>query len=167
MALTEVFDSEEDFNPLDRIERIAEAYEWSFDRTTHSEVNMRIGGGWCDLTVSLTWRDEFEMLHVAAGFDLKVPAPRREETARLTARINEQLLTGHFDLWHDDGSLVFRNSLLLSGGAEANDAQCEDLIRLAVESCERYFPAVQFVAWGGRSAEDALDSSLLETMGEA
>ena len=54
MALTEAFDSEEDFNPLDRIERIAEAYEWSFDRTTHSEVNMRIEGGWCDLTVSLT-----------------------------------------------------------------------------------------------------------------
>ena len=65
------------------------------------------------------------------------------------------------------GSLVFRNSLLLSGGAEANDAQCEALIRYAVETCERYFPAVQFVVWGGRSAEDALESSMIETMGEA
>jgi hypothetical protein len=166
VAIIEAFDSE-DFNPLDRIERIAEAYEWSFDRTNLSEVTMQIEGAWTDLTVSLTWRDEYEMLHVAAGFGLKVPAARREETARLAARINEQLLTGHFDLWHDDGSLVFRNSLLLSGGAEANDAQCEDLIRFAVESCERYFPAVQFVAWAGRSAEDALESSLLETMGEA
>ena len=57
--------------------------------------------------------------------------------------------------------------LLLTGGAEANDAQCESLIRLAVETCERYFPAVQFVVWAGRNAGEALESSLLETVGEA
>jgi hypothetical protein len=107
------------------------------------------------------------MLHVAASFDAKVPAPRRLEMARLVALVNEQLLLGHFDLWHEDGSLVFRNGLLLAGGAEANDAQCEGLIRMAIETCERYFPAVQFVVWGGRAAEDALHASLLETMGEA
>ena len=98
------------------------------------------------------------------------PLPKilsRDETGRLIARINEQLLHGHFDLWTSDGSLVFRNNLLLTGGAEANDAQCETLIRLAVQTCQRYFPAVQFVVWAGRNAEDALESSLLETMGEA
>ena len=154
-------------NPLDRVERIAEAYHWAFDRTNHAEVTMRIEGGWSDISVSLTWRDEFELLHVAAGFDIKVPQARREETGRLVALINEQLLTGHFDLWQEDGSLVFRNGLLLSGGADANDAQCEALIRFAVQTCERYFPAVQFVAWAGRTASNALESSLLETMGEA
>jgi hypothetical protein len=154
-------------NPLDRVERLAEAYLWAVDRTHPSEVMMRIEGGWSDLTVSLTWRDEFEMLHVAASVDTKVPQAKRAELGRLVGLINEQLLTGHFELWHSDGSLVFRNGLLLAGGAEANDAQCEALIRFAVESCERYFPAVQFVVWGGRSAEDALESSLLETMGEA
>ena len=87
--------------------------------------------------------------------------------SRLIGLINEQLLTGHFDLWHRDGSLVFRNGLLLSGGAEANDAQCEALIRFAVETCERYFPAVQFVVWAGRKADDALESTMLDTMGEA
>ena len=154
-------------NPLDRVERLAEAYQWAFDRTTTSEVMMRIEGGWSDLTVSLTWRDDFEMLHVVASSDAKVPQPKRPELARLVGLINEQLLTGHFELWASDGSLIFRNGLLLSGGAEANDAQCETLIRFAVETCERYFPAVQFVVWGGRTAEDALESSLLETMGEA
>ena len=54
-----------------------------------------------------------------------------------------------------------------SGGAVANDAQCETLIRLGVESCERYYPAVQYVCWAGKTASAALESSLLETMGEA
>ncbi len=154
-------------NPLDRVERLAEQRHWSFDRTTPSEVAMRLEGGWSDLSVSLNWRDDLETLHVAAAFDLKVPPSRRDEVARLLALVNEQQMHGHFDLWPQDGSIVFRNSLLLAGGAEANDAQCEALIRLAVAACERYFPALQFVIWAGRSAPEALEASLLETLGEA
>lgn len=154
-------------NPLDRVERVAEARHWSFDRTTPSEVTMLLEGPWSDLHVAMNWRDDMETLHVACTFDAKVPPVRHAETARLVAQINEQLLHGHFDLWQPDGSLVFRNNLLLTGGAAVNDAQCEALIRLAVETCQRYFPAVQFVVWAGRSAEEALESSLFETVGEA
>ena len=154
-------------NPLDRVERLAEAHHWSFDRTTPSEVAMRLEGGWSDLSLSVNWRDDLETLHVAAAFDLRVPPARRDEVTRLLALINEQQLHGHFDLWPKDGTIVFRNNLLLAGGAEANDAQCEVLIALAVEACERYFPALQFVIWAGRNAAEALESSLLETMGEA
>ena len=96
-----------------------------------------------------------------------LPLDQKKEILLSLARINENLLCGHFDLWHADGSLVFRNGLLLSGGADVNDAQCEALIRFAVETCDRYFPAVQFVVWAGQNAEDALAASMIETMGEA
>ena len=166
MAL-EAFESENISNPLDRVERIAEAYQWAFSRTGSSEVTMEVSGGWSDMTISLNWRDEFEILHVAVSLEMKVPSTRRDEVAKLLARINEQLLVGHFDLWHLDGSLVFRNNLLLSGNAEANDAQCEALIRFAVDTCERYFPAVQFVVWAGQPAEQALEAAMIDTWGEA
>lgn len=166
MAL-EALESDDLSNPLDRVERIAEAYQWAFARTGAGEVMMEVSGGWSDMTVSLNWREEFEILHVAVNLETKVPAARRDEVAKLLARINEQLLVGHFDLWHADGSLLFRNSLLLAGSAEANDAQCEALIRLALESCERYFPAVQFVVWAGQNAGDALDAAMIDTWGEA
>ena len=68
---------------------------------------------------------------------------------------------------HCPGSLLFRNSLLLAGNAEPNDAQCEALIRFAVETCERYFPAVQFVVWAGQNAGDALEAAMIDTWGEA
>ena len=153
--------------PLDRVERIAEAYNWAVSRTDAREVTMEVSGGWSDMTISLNWRDEFEILHVAVSLEMKVPSTRRDEVAKLLARINEQLLVGHFDLWHLDGSLVFRNNLLLSGNAEANDAQCEALIRFAVDTCERYFPAVQFVVWAGQPAEQALEAAMIDTWGEA
>jgi hypothetical protein len=166
MAL-EALESDDLSNPLDRVERIAEAYQWAFSRTDSREVMMEVSGGWSDMTISLNWRDEFEILHVAVSLEMRVPVARRDEVAKLLARINEQLLVGHFDLWHSDGSLLFRNSLLLTGNAEANDAQCEALIRFAVETCERYFPAVQFVVWAGQNAGDALEAAMIDTWGEA
>ena len=43
----------------------------------------------------------------------------------------------------------------------------EALIRFAVETCERYFPAVQFVVWAGQPAHEALESAMIDTWGEA
>ena len=37
----------------------------------------------------------------------------------------------------------------------------------ALNSCERYFPAFQFVIWAGKSAREAMDSAMFETSGEA
>ena len=154
-------------NPLDRVEQVAHRRDWPLDRSDDDELTLLVSGSFSDLHVALNWREDFETLHLAANFSTKVPPARLDETARLLALINEQLLHGHFDLWRRDGSIVFRNNLVLSGGADINDAQCETLIRLAAETCQRYFPAVQFVVWAGRRAEDAIEGSLFETVGEA
>ena len=154
-------------NPLDRIEELAMTNDWMIERDGDDEVNMIVEGGWADLHLCINWHRELEGLHLACTFDLKIPAARRDEVSRLASLINEQLYFGHFDVWRREGVVLFRNGLLLSGGAEATRSQCEALVRLALESCERYFPTFQFVIWAGKTAEDALQSSLLETVGEA
>lgn len=154
-------------NPLDRVEKLAEIRRWPIDRTSDDEVIMVVQGGWCNLQLSLYWRDDLEALQFACTYDLKVPEPRHIEVLRLMSLINAQLLHGHFDFWMHEGTINFRHSLLLSGGAEVNDAQCDALIRAGLDACQRYYPAMQFVIWAGQSAETALDNALLETQGEA
>ena len=154
-------------NPLDRIEHMAEARHWPIERAGPDEVHMALESGWGNLHLSLEWREDLEGLHLSSGFDFKVPATRRAETARLIAIVNEALYFGHFDLWHNDGTIIFRNGLILAGGAEVNERQCERLIGLAIETCERYYPAFQFAAWGGKTAEEAIEASLLDTVGSA
>ena len=154
-------------NPLDRVEHIAHGHEWFIDRSAEDEVNMIVAATWGDMSISIHWREDFESLHIACSYDFKVPPARREEIGRLLNLVNEQLYFGHFDIWRQDGTVLLRNSLMLAGGARVTDAQCEALIRVAIETCERYFPSLQFVVWAGKSAEEALESSLLDTMGEA
>lgn len=154
-------------NPLDRVQRLAETRHWPIDRTSDDEVLMAVAGAWCGLDLSLSWRSEIETLEVVCAFDLKISDQRRQEVLNLLAQINAGLVHGHFDLWFQDGRVVFRDSLWLAGGAEANDAQCDALIKAGLDSCQHYYPAFQFVAWGNQTADDALRNAMLETQGEA
>ena len=154
-------------NPLDVVEHMASGNNWPFERAGEDEVAIVVTGRWTNYQVSFTWMDEIEALHVACAFDMRVPDPRLAEMQQLIALINEQMWIGHFDVWTQNGVIMFRHALLLAGGVTASDRQCEAVLGTALDSCERYFPAFQFVVWAGKSARTALDSVMFETSGEA
>jgi hypothetical protein len=156
-----------DLHPVDVIEHVAQSNDWAFERTGDDELAITVAGSWADYHVSFSWMEEFEALHLACAFDLKVPEPRMLEVLRLLSTINEQMLFGHFDLWEQEGAIMFRHSLLLSGGAEPTSQQVEVLLDSALEACQCYYQAFQFVVWSGLSAKDALASVLFETEGNA
>jgi hypothetical protein len=154
-------------NPVDTVERLATHRDWTFDRSSEDEVTLVVAGEWAEYQLSFTWMCDIEALHLACAFDLKVPAQRRSEVIELVTMVNELLWVGHFDFWAKDGLIMFRQALMLAGGAAASDNQCEALLATAVDACERYFQAFQFVVWAGKSAREALDATLFETSGEA
>ncbi len=154
-------------NPVDMIERLASLNEWSFERSNDYEISLSISGRWTDYQVSFQWMSDIEALHLACAFDLKVPDARMPEVLKLLAKVNEQLWVGHFDVWTDEGMIMYRNALLLAGGATASGRQCEVLLNSAVEAAERNFQAFQFVIWAGKSAKEAMEATLFETAGEA
>ena len=153
-------------NPLDVVERVAAANGWSFERACDDEITILVTGKWSDYQVSYTWMFDIEALHLACAFELKVPERCRTEVQLLISLINEQMWVGHFDLWPADGLVMYRHALVLAGGVEAS-RQCESLLGTALEACERYFPAFQFVVWAGKPAREALDAAMFETQGQA
>lgn len=161
------FPQEHAINPLDVVERLAAGNQWSFERGGDDEITILATGQWTDYQVSFTWMHDIESLHLACAFDIKVPERRRAEVQQLIARINEQLWIGHFDVWTQDGIVLFRHALVLAGGVTASDKQCQALITAALDTCERYFPAFQFVVWAGKTAREAMNAAMFETSGEA
>ena len=153
-------------NPVDMVEHIATIPQWNFERNAPDELTLTVSGSWCDYHISLNWRDDLEALHLACAFDFKVPKQRLADIYRLLALVNEQLWLGHFDLWREDGLLLYRHGLLFAG-ADTHVGQCEALLRAALEASERYYQAFQFVLWAGKSPEDALAATMLETQGHA
>jgi len=154
-------------NPLEVVERMATTHPWSFERVCEDEVTIVVLGKGADYQVSFTWMRDMEALHLACAFELKVPERSKAEVQHLVPMINTQMWVGHFDLWLKDGLVMFRYTHLLSGGVEASDRQCEVLLSAALDACERYHSAFQFVAWSGEGAREALEAVMFETAGSA
>ena len=141
-------------NPLDMMEQIVAANEWEFDRRSDSEMAAEAPGHWCDYGLFFNWSHEISVMHFTCAFDLKVPEKQRAMLYELLALANEKLWLGHF-------------GLELRGAAGASTESLEDLVDIALTECERFFPAFQFVLWGGKTPAEALAAAMLDCVGEA
>ena len=154
-------------NPLEVVEHLAAGNNWPFERAGEDEVAIIVTSRWTNYQVSFTWMSEIEALHLACAFDMRVTEMRLNEVQHLISLINEQLWIGHFDVWMQNGMVMFRHALVLSGGIAPSSSQCEAVLGCALDTCERYFPAFQFVVWAGKTAREAMEAAMFETSGEA
>jgi len=154
-------------HPVDVIEQLADGHGWSFERIMQDEIAATVAGSAVDYHIAFSWLEEHETLHLSCAFYVKVPARRAAELVRLLALINEKLLFGHFDYWQQTGQILYRQTLLLSGGLHPTDAQIKTLLITALDACEAHYGACRDIITSGISADDALRHSLFETLGNA
>ena len=154
-------------NPLDIVEQVVAANNWAFDRRSDHEMAAEAPGKWCDYGLYFSWSSEISAMHFTCAFDMKVPERQRAALYELLALANERLWIGHFGMDSDDGMPLFRHSVLLRGATTASAESLEDLVDIAITECERFYPAFQFVLWGGKTPTEALQAAMLECMGEA
>jgi hypothetical protein len=154
-------------HPVDVIEDLATLKDWTFDRSDDDQITICVESDSASYHVAITWVDELEALHINSAFDVKVPEHRVTELLRLLNRVNEQMLVGHFDYWSGEDVVLYRHALLLPDGLAPTDKQCELLVSSALSACEQYIEAFHYVVSAGKSAREALELTLFETVGEA
>ena len=154
-------------NPLDLLEEFVSANDWRYDRASDSELTFEIQGRWCDHRMCFYWAENVSAIFFSCRLDQKVPQARRSQVRDLLAAMNENLWLGHFDLTSEDATSMFRHTLPLRGASGASVEQLEDLVDTALTECERFYPALQLVLWGGRTVAEALAVAQMDTVGEA
>ena len=154
-------------DPLEVLEAAAGALDFETERAGEAELHVMLPGVWRDLGLWFTWRPELCTLQMGAPLDLKAPVGRLEAASALVTMVNERLWVGHFDLWTDDNSIVYRNASILPGSGALDEGQAQMLIKAASEAVDRFYPAFNFLIWGGKDPDDALKASLFETAGNA
>jgi hypothetical protein len=154
-------------DPLDALEAAAAGLEFEMERVGENELHVMLPGVWRDIGLWFTWRPELATLQMGAPIDLKAPVGRIAEASHLITLVNERLWVGHFDLWADDHAIVYRNAAIMPGDGSLDAGQADTLIRAVSEAVDRFYPAFNFLVWGGKSPADALKASLFETAGNA
>jgi hypothetical protein len=155
-------------NPLDIIEQVFDNSGWPYDRVGEEEISATVSGDWCDYHLRFFWREDGRVLQTACMFDVKVPDAKRGAVYETLALINERMWLGHFEVWKDDGVLLFRHaSIKEDEGCITGLDLCETLIETALSECERYYPVFQFVIWAGKSPSEAIETAMLDPVGNA
>jgi hypothetical protein len=160
MSLMEL-EVERQSNPVDMIEYVAANNDWSFERSGEDEIAMTVEGKWTDYHVSFSWMEEFEALHLGCAFDIKVPEAQRQRGDQAALRDQRSGADGPFRSLAPGGCVIFRQSLLLAGGAEPTNQQVEVLLSSALEPARpisRHSSSSSGPAWKRNRAMEAVCS---------
>ena len=166
MALSEQY-LEDDAHPIDIVENLAAHHEWDFDRISDEQIAMAVEGQWRTYSITLAWSEFDETLRLICTFEMDPPAEKLPGMFDLLNSVNDQCWAGAFTYWAEQKLMVYRYGLVLVGGQEASTDQVDTMIRAAVMSAERYYPAMQLLVWGDKTPHDALQVAIAEAYGHA
>ena len=161
------FHAADDAAPLDMLAALFEARDWSIESVTDEELTGEIQGSWTKYQVRAILRPMDSVLQILCIPEIRVPGDKVATAQELLARINEQMWLGHFDLWSNGNVVIYRHGALLPDDGMLSLNQAQALVECAVEDCDRFYPAFQFVLWGDKSPEAALEAAMVDAAGEA
>lgn len=167
MAELRMLSEQEESNPLDLIEHLLFMRDMPYSRPCEEDLVAEMLAGWCAIKLWFQWQPEANMVHAYCLFDIRIPESRLKEIYPLLAMVNDSVHLGYFALSPEDNGVALRYSFLLHGLEGLSAEQIECFLDIAPQECDRFYPAFQSVLWGGKTAEDALQEAVFETIGEA
>jgi len=166
MALDEHYYTD-DIHPIDMVENLAQAQDWDFDRIGDDQIAMAVEGQWRTYSITLAWSGSDDTLRMICSYDVDPPEDKLPKMYHMLNKVNDQCWAGAFSYWEKQKLMVYRYGLLVSGDRGVCPEQIDRLIRSAVTTAERYYPAFQLVVWGNRTPENALQVAIAEAYGHA
>ena len=129
---------------------MAAGNNWPFERAGEDEIGIVVTGRWTNYQVSFTWMERHR--GAASGLRLRHEGAgaAADQVQQLIALINEQLWIGHFDVWMQNGVVMFRHALVLAGGVAASGRQCEAVLGTRARFLRALFSGVSVRDLGGQ-----------------
>lgn len=159
--------SDDDAAPVEMLAALFEARGWPCEITPQGEISSEVQGSWTNYQLRAIWRGEDNVLQLMCFPDIHLSEGKQAKTYELLGLINEQMWVGHFDIWSKGDVLLYRHGAMLGAEGLLSLDQAQSIVEIAIDECDRFYPAFQFVIWGDKAPQDALDSALVDAVGEA
>ena len=157
----------DDAAPVEMLASLFDARGWTYEYLSDDEILGEIQGSWASYQLRAIWRADDNVLQLLCLPDIRVAEDKRAAVFEVMALINEQLWLGHFDIWSNGGVLLYRHGLMLGDDGLLSLAQAQTVVEAAIDECDRFDPAFQFILWGDKTPAEALASAMVDAQGEA
>jgi len=158
---------DDDAAPIEMLAALFEARSWQAEIVADNEMVGEVQGSWAKYQLRAIWRSEDNVLQFLCLPDIRVTEEKRTSANELLSLVNEQMWLGHFDIWSNGDVLLYRHGALLGDDGMLSLNQAQALVETAIDECDRFYPAFQFVLWGDKSPRAALDAAMVDAAGEA
>ncbi len=156
--LSETYFEDDMTNPLDGAEEILLAPDFLLNRANRDELFVEARGRYSTYRMMFVWDEAMGALQFCCEYGLQVADLNQAQAARTVVNINSGLWLGHFDLPPETLSPTFRYTQLFRGMNASGADHVQDLIRIAIDECDRHYPV--FISLSQNSAPDADDLAL-------
>ncbi len=152
-------------NPLDAVEQVLSTYDMDYVRMHDDELALSVAGQCASYNLNLNWQDEFDALQIICQYPDHMVPQDTNARARILMSANAQLWLGHFE--HSlDGPIQFRYTTLMPDNFTAGVDQMNDLFKLAVAECDRFYPALRLMCDAPDTPTEILAFAMQDIMGE-
>ena len=161
------YSAEDDAAPVEMLASLFTARGWPCELVSDDEMTGEVQGSWANYQLRAIWRPEDGVLQFLCLPDIRVTDDKRAAAYELLCLVNEQMWLGHFDIWSSGDVLLYRHGALLGDHGRLSIDMAQALVESAIDECDRFYPAFQFVLWGDKSPRAALDAAMVDAAGEA
>ena len=158
---------DDDAAPVDMLAALFDARGWQCEIVAEDELVGEVQGSWAKYQLRAIWRDQDKVLQFLCLPDIKIQSGKKQSAYELLSLVNEQMWLGHFDIWSNGDVLLYRHGVLLGDDGTLSLTQAQSLVENAIDECDRFYPAFQFVLWGDKSPRGALEAAMVDAAGEA
>lgn len=159
---------DEDLHPLDSVEDVLSANNWTFNRMNNDELMVQISGKAGLYRLFFIWQEDMNALQFCCQYDLNIAGNNLPAASTALLAINEQLWMGHFDLPKSTGVPSYRYTCLVrNAGRSATAEIIEDMVDISLVQCERFYPVFHMLASANDINTQNLSLALMETAGES
>ncbi|MCK6418247.1 MAG: YbjN domain-containing protein [Alphaproteobacteria bacterium] len=165
---TQLASTSESANPLDSIEEILLSHNWVYNRMNDDELTVQVTGNAGEYRLFFLWQEDMGALHFTCRYDLRYQSKDYDAAARALMQVNQKAWIGHFDLPRETGTPFFRHTSLLRAGSSASTAEAiEDIVRVAMNECERFYPVFHMLCHNEVADSGALSLAMMDTRGSS
>lgn len=158
---------EEVTNPLDGAEDIVPMPGLSFNRANRDELFVEAAGRYGNYKMMFMWDEIMGALQFCCEYGLQISDANKPLASETVLNINSNLWLGHFDLPPETLSPTFRYTQLFRGMQASGADHVQDLIKIAIDECDRNYPVFVALSQNGQADADDLSLAMMPVQGRS
>ena len=154
-------------NPLDGAEDLLPIPGISLNRANRDELFVEARGHYANYKMMFVWDEIIGALQFCCEYGFVVADMNKSLACKTVMDINSGMWLGHFDLPPETLAPTFRYTQLFRGMQSSGADHVQDLIKIAIDECDRNFPVFFSLSQTNTPDEAQLSLAMMPVSGRA